>query len=125
MQCDRRRAEPHLRIFEALARLPQHLVGGDAQIVDGQLGMGAGHRIVDGVGRMVDGDRRIGQIDQEHAGARRILSSERAMTMPTPAPSAPVMKHFLPFTTQWLPSRRVVIIIEGSAPAPCSLLARS
>jgi len=27
-------------------------------------------------------------------------SSERAITMPTPAPCAPVLKHLRPFTTQ-------------------------
>src|SRR3546814_1333676 len=39
--------EAHLCIAKAFARLPEHLVGGDAQIVDGQRRMAARHRTVD------------------------------------------------------------------------------
>ena len=106
-----RGAEADLRIFEAFAGLAEHLAGGDAQIVDGQRRVAAGHRAVDGVGNVVDADRRIGQIDQEHAGA---LRSALAMTMPTAAPLKPVMKVLRPLITQWLPSgRHVVFIIDG------------
>jgi hypothetical protein len=64
-----RGAEANLRIFEAFARLPQHLVGGDAQIVDLDFRMAAGHGIVDRVEHAHRPDRRVGQIDHEHAGA--------------------------------------------------------
>ena len=48
-------------------------------------------------------------------------SSDFAMTMPTLAPSAPVMNVLRPLMTQWLPSsRHVVCIIDGSEPAPPS-----
>ena len=48
-------------------------------------------------------------------------SSVLAMMMPHEAPSAPVISHFWPEMTQWLPSwRAVVFIIEGSEPAPPS-----
>ena len=48
-------------------------------------------------------------------------SSAFAMTMPTFAPSAPVMNALRPSITQWLPSgRQVVSIIDGSDPAPPS-----
>jgi hypothetical protein len=63
-------------------------------------------------------DGGVGQVDEEHAGA---VVGLRAMTMPTLAPSAPVMKALRPLITQWLPSsRQVVSIIEGSEPAPPS-----
>ncbi len=49
-------------------------------------------------------------------------SSDFAMTMPTLAPSAPVMKALRPLITQWLPSSlQVVFIIDGSEPAPPSM----
>lgn len=48
-------------------------------------------------------------------------SSAFAITMPTLAPRAPVMNALRPFTTHWLPSgRQVVVIIDGSDPAPPS-----
>ena len=47
----------------------EHLVGGDAKIVDRDLGMAAGHRAVDRVEHALDADRGIGQVDQEQAGA--------------------------------------------------------
>ena len=48
-------------------------------------------------------------------------SSDFAITIPTCAPSAPVMNALRPLITQWLPSwRQVVSIIEGSEPAPPS-----
>ena len=43
------------------------------------------------------------------------------MTMPTPAPSAPVMNAVRPLLTQWLPSSvALVCSIEGPEPAPHS-----
>ena len=48
-------------------------------------------------------------------------SSDFAITIPTEAPTMPVMNALRPFTTQWLPSgRAVVCIIDGSEPAPPS-----
>ena len=50
---------------------------------------------------------------------RQAPSSDFAITMPTRAPSAPVMNFLVPLMTQWLPSsRQVVCIIDGSEPAP-------
>ena len=63
------RGQAHLRVFEAVAALAQHLVGGHAQVVDRDDGMAAGHGTVDGVEHALDADRGIGQIDQEHARA--------------------------------------------------------
>ncbi len=49
-------------------------------------------------------------------------SSERAITMPTEAPTMPVMNALRPFTTQWLPSGLAVVsIMPGSDPAPLSV----
>ncbi|PAV93486.1 hypothetical protein WR25_24193 [Diploscapter pachys] len=63
------RGEADLGVFEPFAAVPQHLVRRDAQIVDPHHGMATGHRAVDRVEHAFDGDRRVGQIDQEHAGA--------------------------------------------------------
>ena len=67
-----------LRIFEAFAALAQHLVGGNPQIVDADGGVAARHGAVDGVGHAFDGDGRIGQIDQEQAGALLRLGHDNA-----------------------------------------------
>ena len=64
-----RRAEADLRVFEALAGGAEHLVGGDAQVFDLDLGMAAGHRAVDRIEHAHRADRGIRQVDQEHAGA--------------------------------------------------------
>ena len=47
--------------------------------------------------------------------------SVRAMTMPTEAPTAPVMKALRPLMRQPSPSGTAVVFsMEGSAPAPSS-----
>ena len=62
----RRKAD--LGILEPLAGIAEHLVSRHPQVVDGDLGMAAGHRAVDRVRHPGDLDRRIGQVDEEHAG---------------------------------------------------------
>ena len=58
-----------LRIFEAFAGFAEHLVGGDAKVIDDHGRMAARHRTVDRVRDMLDADRGVGQVDQEHARA--------------------------------------------------------
>ena len=58
-----------LGVFEPFAGLAQHLGCGHAQVVDRYHRMAAGHRTVDGIHHPFDPDRRVGQIDHEHAGA--------------------------------------------------------
>ena len=48
----------------------------------------------------LDADRRIGQVDQEHAGALLGLRHDDADL----GALAPVMKALRPLITQWLPS---------------------
>ena len=64
-----RRAEADLSILEALAAAAEHLVGADAEIVDGHDSMTARHRGVDRVEQTFDTDRRVRQVDEEHARA--------------------------------------------------------
>ena len=63
------RGEAHLRVFEALPDLAQHLVRGDAQIVDGDDAVAARHGAVDGVEHPLDADGGIGQVAQEQRRA--------------------------------------------------------
>jgi len=66
-QAGRRQAD--LGVFEALPDLAQHLVGRDAQIVDGDDAVTARHGAVDGVEHPFDADRGIGQIAEKERRA--------------------------------------------------------
>ncbi len=66
-QPGRRKAD--LGQLEALARLAQHLVGGNADIVQAHHRVAARHGAVDGVEDALDADPLHGQIDQEHGRA--------------------------------------------------------
>ncbi len=98
MQCDSRAGLRRIcGVFEAVAGGAEHLVGGDAEVVDLDLGVAAGHRTVDRVESramvLIAGSGRSTM-------NRQAPSSDFAMTMPTWAPSAPVMNFLRPLMTQ-------------------------
>ncbi len=71
---------------------------------------------------MVSSTRSIRTAGSGRSTRNRVApSSALAMMMPTPAPTAPVMKALRPSMIQSSPSRRAVVrIIDGSEPAPPS-----
>ncbi|MNN24332.1 hypothetical protein D3C81_1377620 [compost metagenome] len=70
-----RRRQANLRIAEALVHLAQHLAVWDAQVIDHDQRMSAGHGTVDGVDQALDADGRVWQIDEEHRGLRTLAIS--------------------------------------------------
>ena len=98
MQCDRRAGlKADLRIFETFAACAEHLVGGDAQIVDRSRSAWP-----PGIELSIVSSTRSMRIAGSGRSTRNMQapSSDFAMTMPTFAPSAPVMKALRPLITQ-------------------------
>ena len=83
-QAAARRGQPHLRVFQPLAGLAQHISGRHTQAFKPDHRMAAGKAGVHGVHLPLNADAGLAHVGQKHRGARRhTLAGNAAAIAPT------------------------------------------